>query len=160
MLLCLLATFIVAEWGDDGVAVLWRSDIAVTEYLRSQPARNAFALGLGTQGGTILNYPSFLVNYKTVNWGAVAPRRLQDAKRLSPSDLVALTDSYGAVASGNGASVTSPLYIFWSSSTTVSSAAYAVQSASQMKQWLRLLKRSPVWRLADRVGDSYLFELR
>jgi hypothetical protein len=158
--LSLLATFVVAEWGVDGTAILLRSDIAVAGYLKSRPARDAFVISLGAGGDTIVNYPPFLVNYRTLPWDKVATTALLDVKHPDAQDLTELTTSYGAVAVGNGATNFSPLYIFWSYSTLVGSGAYAVQSPSQMERWLAVLKASSVWRVAYRSGDSYLFELR
>jgi hypothetical protein len=159
-LLVLLATFVVAEWGVDGAYYLLRSDLAVQDYLGSRPSENAFVMTLGASGNAGVGYSSFLVNYKTVGWDSVVTQGLRDVRVPRAPDLVALTDLYGAVAVGEGASNSSPLYIFWSPAQALQSEAYAVQSAVQMNAWLALLKRSSSWRVADHNGDSFLFELR
>lgn len=159
VLVALLATYVVAEWGVDGAYMLVRSDVAVTDFLQSKPSKNAFVLSLGDPGGTAGDLPPFLVNYTGISWELVAGQTLRDVKRPRAVDLAGLTDRYGAVAAASGASNSSPLYIFWSASVSLSSQAYAVQSASQMNGWLALLKTSRYWRLVKRDGDSYLFEL-
>jgi hypothetical protein len=159
-LVVLLGTFVVAEWGVDGAYYLLRSDVAVQDYLASRPSANAFMMSLGASGNAGVGYSSFLVNYRTVGWDTVVTQSLRDARSPSAADLVALTDRYGAAAAGEGASASSPLYIFWSPAQALESEAYAVQSASQMDKWLALLKRSPSWRVADHNGDTFLFELR
>ncbi len=159
VLLGLLGTYVVAEWGVDGAYMLLRSDVAVSDYLIYNPAKHAYVVSLGAPTGTALNLPPFLVNYTPISWPLVAGQRLQDVKRPGPEDLVALTDRYGAIAVGIGATNSSPLYIFWSASTSLNSQAYGVQSAQQMNGWLAQLKASPDWRLVKRDGDTYLFKL-
>ena len=77
--------------------MLVRSDVTVTEYLRTRPARNAFVLSLGDSGEHAADLRRSSSTPGT-NWESVAEPNLRDVTRPSAADLAALTESFGAVA--------------------------------------------------------------
>jgi hypothetical protein len=157
-LLALLGTFLVAAYAMDGTMVLSSNDVAIVDYLMRLPPRNTFVLSVGSAGNPA-DSATFLQNYQPLEWSQVA--NVPALRQLHPSPVAAtqLADRYGIVASANGATRRSPLYLIWANSSLLYSNAYGLQAPSQMREWLALLRSSPQWRVVARAGSVYLFRL-
>jgi hypothetical protein len=156
----LLVTFLLAAYAMDGTNVLARSDVKVVSYLLHRPAHDDFVLSVGSAANPA-DGANFTFRYQTLEWSQVVggQRALQ---KLHPTaaDATALAARYAQVAAAHGATHASPLYLIWARSSRLYTNAYGLQSSSEMTQWLRLLQTSPSWKLVDRSGSSYLFQLQ
>lgn len=157
-LLALLGTFLIATYSMDATNVLPRDNVATVDYLMGLPARNAFVLTLCSADNPADGVP-FALNYTTLTWTQVAQGSPLQRLHPTPADARALAARYGVVASGQGATTTSPLYVVWARSSLTYCNAYGLESPAQMRAWLRLLSTSPPWRLVHRDGRTYLFRL-
>jgi hypothetical protein len=155
----LLGAFLIAAYAMDGTNVLPSSNVAVVDYLWGQSPSDSFVTSVGSASNPA-DGANFTFRYQTLEWSQVAQGAPQ-LQQLHPtvSDATALADRYRLVASGNGATSTSPLYLIWDRSSELYANAYGLQSTAQMNAWLQVLKTSPSWKLVDHVGGAYLFEL-
>jgi hypothetical protein len=158
LFLALAALFLVAAYAMDGPSVIRTSDLKIFNYLARQPTRNAFVVGIGPQGD-VTGYPAFAVNYTGLTWDQVATVPILRPRHPTMFNLTAFADKYGIVTVGI-ARRPGPLYVYWSRTMLLYSQAYGLESPAELRTWLKLLRKSPSWRLVDHVGDSYLFELR
>src|SRR5579875_2303116 len=154
----LFVTFLIAAYAMDGTNVLSAGDVAVVDYLMRQPPRDAFVLSVGSAGNPADGADEIL-NYSTLEWSQVANAPVLEQIHPSSIDATALADRYGLVAADHGARANSPLYLIWARSSLLYANAYGLQSPSQMRAWLQLLRTSPTWRLVYHRGSSYLFKL-
>jgi hypothetical protein len=159
VLLTFCALFLPTSYAMDGVGVIRPSELALFDYLLSQPRTSNFVVGLGADID-VGSYPPSTVNYDLLSWDTFAKPLQLLTRHPTALTLTAFADAYGVIVTRYGATATSRLYVYYSQSMVQFSQAYGLMTPEQLRTWLRLLESSRNWQLVFHQADSYLFELR
>jgi hypothetical protein len=150
VLVVVIALFLVAFFGDDGVFVMTPADVYASEFaythVRPGPLMTLtdnFPAPIGGDFDRLLSVNSLL--------GAGYP----GAKRLDPADVSLLTTEIASYGGG----VTEPGYFAVSPSMIAYAEEYGLATAAQCRTFVAAMDRAPGWRIVYSHRGATIYEL-
>jgi hypothetical protein len=145
-----IALFLMAFFGDDGVNVMTPADVQASEFVYTQtPSGPLMTLTEGFPAPIGADSDKFL----SVN--ALLGAGYPGAERLSPADVAFLTTEIASYGGG----VTAPGYFVVSPSMIAYAEEYGLATAIQCRSFLAAMDRAPGWRILYNRGGATIYEL-
>ena len=150
VLVVIIALFLVAFFGDDGVWVMTPADVNASEFVYTH-ARPGPLMALAD------NFPAPIGAdfYKFPFVNSLLGSGYPGATRLDPADVSLLT----AEIASHGGGVTAPGYFAVSPSMIAYAEEYGLATAAQCRTFLAAMDRAPGWRILYSRGGATIYEL-
>jgi hypothetical protein len=150
VLAVVIALFVVAFFGDDGIFVMTPADVQASEFVYTHARPGPLMTFAGDFpapiGADFYKFP--LVN-------SLLGSGYPGATQLDPADVSLLT----AEIASSGGGVTAPGYFAVSPSMIAYAEEYGLATAAQCRTFLAAMDRAPGWRVLYSRGGATIYEL-